>query len=315
MKANHATPLVSIGMPVFNGERFIRQAVDSLLAQDHEHLELIISDNGSEDATAAICRQYAAKDPRVQFHRSPSNVGATANFNRVFELSSGDYFMWAAHDDFWAPEFVRTCLELLLERDSILLAGCACELVDPETGEHIETDRGISTRGMTPYERFKLHKLTLHTLSNYNIVFYGLFRRASLDKVMPFRKVISNDHLLLAQLAMWGEFDTHPESLMTKRRGGASRSYRANANALCISNPLLLASPMLVREFYLQRLIYGTDKLTSAEKLQLSIWSAINYLRVHIMRASRYHGGRTLRRNARRVRDLGRRLLRHEPMA
>ncbi len=315
MGVDLASPLISIGMPVFNGERFIHRAIDSLLAQDHGHFELIISDNGSVDGTEAICTQYAELDARVQFHRNESNAGATANFNRVFDLSTGDYFMWAAHDDFWAPEYVRTCLELLLASDSIVLAGCSGKLVDGETGEHVDTDRGISTRGMRPYDRFRLHKLTLHNRRNYNIVFYGLYRRASLTRVMPLRKVIGNDHLLMAELALSGEFETHAEVLTTKQRGGASRSHRANAKALGISNPLLVLSPMLVREFHLQQVIFQTGELTAAEKVRLSMWSAANYLRVHVVRASRYHGGRALRRNARRVRDAGRRLLRHEPTA
>ena len=94
-------PLVSIGMPVYNGERFIRQALDSLLAQDCENFELIISDNASADGTQEICLEYAAQDGRIRYYRNENNLGALANFNRVLGLAQGPYFMWAAHDDVW----------------------------------------------------------------------------------------------------------------------------------------------------------------------------------------------------------------------
>lgn len=106
-------PLVSIGMPVYNGERYIRQALDSLLAQDYANFELIISDNVSTDGTQGICLEYAARDERIRYYRNETNLGALRNFNRVFELSSGKYFMWAAHDDVWNPAYVQEVLALL----------------------------------------------------------------------------------------------------------------------------------------------------------------------------------------------------------
>jgi glycosyltransferase involved in cell wall biosynthesis len=86
----HNKPLVSVGMPVYNGERCIRQALDSVLGQTYENLEVIISDNASTDNTAEICLEYAARDQRIQYHRNPVNLGVIANLPRVFELSSGD---------------------------------------------------------------------------------------------------------------------------------------------------------------------------------------------------------------------------------
>src|SRR6266508_180906 len=94
-------PLVSIGMPVFNGQRFIRQALDSLLSMDYPNFELIISDNASTDGTAEICQDYAARDRRIRFYRNAKNEGAFGNFARVLALARGNYFMWAAHDDIW----------------------------------------------------------------------------------------------------------------------------------------------------------------------------------------------------------------------
>ena len=84
-------PRISIGMPVFNGEKFIAETLDSLLTQTYSDFELIISDNASTDNTEQICRKYASKDPRINYFRNKSNFGAAKNYNRVFKLSSGEY--------------------------------------------------------------------------------------------------------------------------------------------------------------------------------------------------------------------------------
>ena len=106
-------PLVSIGMPVFNGEKSLAQALDALLEQDYSNLEVIISDNGSTDRTPMICQEFLKKDSRIKYYRSSENLGSNWNFNRVFDLSSGKYFMWAAHDDLRELSFVRACVEML----------------------------------------------------------------------------------------------------------------------------------------------------------------------------------------------------------
>ena len=104
-------PKVSIGMPVYNGERFIRKALDSLLAQTFTDFELIISDNASTDATPEICKEYAKRDNRIRFIRQPKNMGAIWNFNFVLQEAQGEYFMWAASDDMWASNWIEVVLD------------------------------------------------------------------------------------------------------------------------------------------------------------------------------------------------------------
>ena len=105
-------PLVSIGLPVFNGEKHIQQALDSLLAQSYDNFELNISDNASTDGTEEICRLYAAKDHRVHYYRQPRNVGLMGNWRCVLQLASGEYFMWAQHDDCWSMNYIGTLLKV-----------------------------------------------------------------------------------------------------------------------------------------------------------------------------------------------------------
>src|ERR1051326_2036095 len=106
-------PRVSIGLPVYNGQQFLEEAINSLLAQTYSDFELIISDNASTDATEQICRAHAAADPRIRYYRNDKNRGPVWNLNRVFELARGELFKWAAHDDVCAPTLVERCVEVL----------------------------------------------------------------------------------------------------------------------------------------------------------------------------------------------------------
>src|SRR5689334_18309225 len=107
-----STPKLSVGLPVYNGEAYLRTALESIVTQDYQDFELIISDNASQDGTAAICREYAQRDKRIRYYREEANRGGARNLNRVFELSRGKYFKWAAHDDVCLPGFFRRCVEV-----------------------------------------------------------------------------------------------------------------------------------------------------------------------------------------------------------
>ena len=96
---------------MYNGEKYLTNALTALVEQDFEDFELIISDNASTDNTEAICRDLANKDPRIRYARNESNIGLAANHNRTFALSQGQLFKWAAHDD----DFPRTMLARFVE--------------------------------------------------------------------------------------------------------------------------------------------------------------------------------------------------------
>ena len=128
-----ALPLrVSIGLPVFNAEAFLSQAIESLLGQTYVDFELIISDNASTDSTESICRKYMLQDSRISYFRNPKNVGPIANFQQVFRASRGEFFMWAAHDDLWEPEFIEELVELLEKSPDTALAFCRFDNIDAD---------------------------------------------------------------------------------------------------------------------------------------------------------------------------------------
>lgn len=106
-------PLVSIGLPVFNGERYLEGAVRAILEQTFTDFELVVCDNASTDGTADILARLSREDRRIKVHRNPVNIGAAPNWNRVFELSTGRYFKWVAHDDLHEPEFLERTVDVL----------------------------------------------------------------------------------------------------------------------------------------------------------------------------------------------------------
>ncbi len=118
---NAKPPRLSVGLPVYNGQRFLRAALDALLGQTFDDFELIVCDNASTDATESICREYASRDPRVCYVRHATNIGPAANYNACFDLARGEFFRWAAHDDLVAPDLFQLSVEAL-DRDPSAVA-------------------------------------------------------------------------------------------------------------------------------------------------------------------------------------------------
>lgn len=267
-----------IGMPVYNGETFLRRALDSLLSQTFVDFDLIISDNASTDRTLEICLDYAKRDNRICYYRNEYNKGSVWNFNRVFNLARGQYFMWACHDDVRHPDYIRLCLEGFGASRNIILVGVSCESIDSQTDNIRFIDYGISTVSLSPRDRFVKYKTLLEKESHHiGGIFHGIYKREFLEKVMPMRNILTTDHLVLAELCFYGEFLTLKEILMGKKQDGASANLRKMARYQQINNPLFVRFPYLVREILLQWIIIKTDKLGLRDKAVLNVWSFSDY--------------------------------------
>ena len=150
------SPRLSIGLPVYNGERYLAEAFDCFLAQSFQDFEIIICDNASTDRTAEICRSYAQRDPRLRYYRNEKNLGAIPNFNRVFELSRSRFFKWAAHDDLYHPRYIETCIRILDENPDVILAHSKTAFVD-DRGAPFPVDPATGERVLVPPPT--IHKL------------------------------------------------------------------------------------------------------------------------------------------------------------
>ncbi|MCK9486802.1 MAG: glycosyltransferase [Dehalococcoidia bacterium] len=224
-------PRVSIGLPVYNGEDYLAQAVDSILAQEYADFELVVSDNGSTDATEAICREYASRDPRIRYHREERNRGAAWNFNHVVRMARGEFFRWACHDDAISPSHLRRCVEVLEDAPpSVVLAYTRSVLVDADGNAVGTFEDGLDTRGMPPHERFRLVARRLR----YTHVLYGLIRREALMGTRLLGAYESSDNVLVAELSLAGEFVEIPAYLF-RRRIHARMSRKANTSARSVA--------------------------------------------------------------------------------
>lgn len=211
----NAQPLVSIGMPVYNGAEYLRGAIESLLAQDYSHFELTISDNNSSDGTADICRDFAAADSRVRYVRQAENHGSPWNFVYVLGEAKGDYFMWAAHDDLWDAAYIRKCLAMLEAHPEAVLCATEVHFIDA-VGNPSPIYRewtNIETPGMTPVER--VHRL-IAVMGWYSI--YGLLRPEAIRKMKHLGESgFGCDVVLLMELILSGHFVKVPEPLFSCR--------------------------------------------------------------------------------------------------
>ena len=207
-------PLVSIGLLVYNGGDHLAQTIESLLAQDYANFELVISDNASTDRTPDICREYAKKDTRVRYHRNSTNIGAIKNFNQVFKLTSGEYFMWAGDHDLRAPTFISRCMEIMATDQSVVLCCSQTVRVTPDGVQSEIVPPRLDTRGLADTTRFQL---VIWSLS-YCYQTYGLIRSDALRCTQLFRDTFGPDTVLLAELALLGAFAYVPELLFWMRR-------------------------------------------------------------------------------------------------
>ena len=208
-------PRVSIGMPVFNGEGFIAEAIESLLAQSFTDFELLIADNASTDRTEEICREFAARDSRIRWLPSQVNRGAAWNFNRLFGEAKGEYFKWSAADDVCAPTFLQKCVDVLDNDPDVVLCHCHTSKIDAH-GELIDQyglDNGLDVASPQVHRRFGAQIMSRHSC----VQVFGLIRREILARTPLIGPYVSSDRVLLAELSLYGPYQVIGESLFFRR--------------------------------------------------------------------------------------------------
>ena len=218
---------VSVGLPVYNGEQYIRESIECILAQTYTDLELILVDNASTDSTRHICEEYVKRDRRVRYFRQERNVGLARNSNRAFELATGEYFKWTTHDDLHGPDFLARCVEVLDRDPSVVLCCTAGALIDGEgkqieiledaEGAYVRDPNGarIPFRRMDPprnlssadpVDRFR--DILLHTA--WCLEIFGVMRSDALRKTQLQSGYIGTDKRVLAQMSLLGRFAEVP---------------------------------------------------------------------------------------------------------
>jgi len=227
--------LVSIGMPVFNGEKFLEKSISSLLNQTYQNFELIISDNASTDKTPQICNNFAKKDRRIKYIRQGENFGSIWNFNLVLEKAESKYFMWASADDFWEPKFIAKNIYFLESNNEFVCSASLSKLFgDNEDIKKIDS----KIQNFLLKIRFFLKPVKIHSLDRtfeenvreflskgHSDIMYGIFKRDVLkESVKDIGFGIGWGYAMLLIVLKFGKINVIDEILFWKYNKGISKS-------------------------------------------------------------------------------------------
>ncbi len=215
MRSTHE-PLVSICLPVRNGARRLEGVVRSVLAQRHEHLELVISDNASTDDTEEVCRELVRTDPRVVYHRQPENVGMLNNFITAMRLARGTFFRWVGDDDWLAPTCISRGVEVFAADERLILVTMQVGFGGPDGETETVAYDGTALSSDDPVERFAEMLRLLNESYLLLDPLYGLMRREAVANI-PRRNMLREDQVFAAKMALAGPWGHVPEVLA--RRG------------------------------------------------------------------------------------------------
>jgi len=259
--ANTNPPRLSIGLPVYNGERFLRFTLDSILGQTYRDFELIISDNASTDSTMLICQDYATRDSRVRYYRNLENIGAAENFNRVFSLARGKYFKWAAADDLISPTFLENCIAVLDQDPGVILSYSKVNRID-SSGELGGTyDYPMRVCDPAPHIRFS----DLILINHFCVAVFGVVRRKILAETPLIAKYVGSDRVLLAELGLRGRLHEIPEYLFHRRD-----HPQASGRMFNVYNRLAWFDPSKRKSINLVYWKVGLEYLRSVNRVGLS---------------------------------------------
>lgn len=246
-------PRLSIGLPVFNGENYLECALNSLINQTFTDFELIISDNASTDRTRDICEAHAVKDPRVRYYRNSVNIGATQNWYRVFELSSGEYFASAAHDDFYDPEYMRKCINVLDQDPAVVVCHSKTCMIDDNDNQIGNFEVELDTTSDKPHVRL----FNIIATDYLCIQLYGVMRSKSLAATKVFSGYYGCDRNTLVELCLMGKIQEVPEYLFFHRLYDDALGAAMNSGK-SIDELLLLDPGVDWQDRNYSRIIYST---------------------------------------------------------
>jgi glycosyltransferase involved in cell wall biosynthesis len=213
-------PLVSIGVPVYNGAVYLRAALESLLAQTYPHIELIISDNASTDDTQAICQEFVARDSRIRYHRHDCNRGSTFNFSHVLAEARGSLFMWAAHDDFWEPEFVEANVRELVRDPNVVASISRVQFIEIDSWMWQTFQAPHGTAPLMGSTRDSILRVLWNPGTQSRL--YALYRTEALRQCVDFAPVWGAETTLVIKALRYGKYAEVPRYLMKRRRGMSS---------------------------------------------------------------------------------------------
>ena len=219
-------PRVTIGIPVYNGDNYLADALDCFLNQSFTDFEIIVSDNCSTDRTEEITRRYLEQDSRIRYVRNEKNLGAAPNYNQCVDLAQADYFKWAAHDDLCEPTYLEKCVQILDEHPDVVIAHAYTTIVDEHGNRMHDYNDLLNLRWDQPHKRF--HRYLFRPAFEWNAIF-GVMRIEELRKTKLIGDYVASDQTVLGELILRGKIYQIPEPLFY-RRDHPDNSWRSSNN-------------------------------------------------------------------------------------
>ena len=213
MAAEVGNPRLTIGMPVFNGERWLAETFDSLLRQTFRDFEIIVSDNCSTDETRNICLEYANRDSRIHYIRQDSNIGIFRNYDAVFHESKTPFFKWASSNDLCRPRFLELCMNALDEHPDAVLSCTHTVLFDEDAQKESEYVENIEWHNKDPIARYR----EFWSKAGLNNVMNGVIRSDALRRTMLNMSFQGSDLNMIADLLLQGPAIIVDEPLFYRR--------------------------------------------------------------------------------------------------
>lgn len=240
-----SSPRLTIGLPVYNGEVYLAETLNSLLAQDFDDFELVVSDNASTDATVQIVQSFAQQDPRVRLVRNDRNMGAAYNYNRLVMESRAELFKWAGYDDLLEPSYVSSCVAALDADPEAVLAFAQATIIDASGSRVHAYEETLDVAGLTSWGRVASFAWRFNLCN----ACFGVMRRTSMRSTGLIRPYISSDVTFLAEMAALGTFRLVDQRLFLRRvHERSSRQGRTTAAEVARwFNPSARGAPRLVR--------------------------------------------------------------------
>jgi glycosyltransferase involved in cell wall biosynthesis len=225
-----ATPRLSIGLPVYNGEPFLAESLEALLGQTFENFELIISDNASTDGTADICRRYAKQDSRIRYFRQPSNLGCNPNHNFVIEEARGELFKLASDDDLYARDLLKFCVEALDESPHFVLAHSWSAIIDTAGTVTNVVNYPVATDAPRAPDRFRSM-----LFDGWGDDDGGVIRTSVLRRVKLYDSYHFADRVFMTEVGLHGPFYQVPDWLWFRRQHPGQAGMRRSVRDRCVT--------------------------------------------------------------------------------
>ena len=232
-------------MPVYNSEQWISDSIESILSQTFSDFELVISDNASTDETEEICREFSVKDERVRYYRNDCNIGASDNYNAVFNYSVGEYFKWASSNDICKDTFLASCIEVLDERPDVVLCYPKTRLFDGDLSNAKDYEDGLHLIDESACARFSgiVDRMGLNNVMN------GVMRSEVLRRTALIKTFFSSDVSLMSELTLYGKFFEVPEYLFYRRMDEESATKLKSEEEVLKHYDPELKNPMLFQNW------------------------------------------------------------------